>query len=193
MYALAYLVFFGGCCALAWLIAKTITQRAKTPWLRWLAAALLIPVVTAIPLVDEIVGYFQFESLCKSAKEVQLFAAISVEDLYTPQGVWKPALLGPEGFSAQEIVNSYLRRERTTTNVAAAIPIRGHTTSIYSQKDGRLLAKWDMYGNDGGWLSRVLAGGNGFIVRQQCMPDLVAASRLEQALLRSPMPRAEKK
>lgn len=194
MYALGFLLYVLVCGTIAWLIAKLLTRHAKAPWARWAATAALAPVVFLLPLADEIVGYFQFERLCESAKEVKIYGTIRVGDeLYTPDGQWRLGLQGggveqrqTEGARLRKVVDSYLRWDPGPSmprEIQAAIPIRRYETRIYDAKNGRLLAEWLHYGASGGWLGRnFVPGGGNLVVRSQCMPEIVLRSEIDQAI-----------
>lgn len=188
-----YVVLCGG---VAWALAFALTHRARASWPRWFAAGILVPIVFVLPLADEIVGYFQFERLCKEAKDVKIHGTIPVgEELYTPEGKWRIGL--QEGDHDQRLkdwdkatksTRKYIRWKEGSPVpqfVSAAIPISVYDGAIYDARTGQLLAEWRQYGAHGGWFSRnVVAGEHPLIVRPQCMPDLVERSKLEQALLR---------
>jgi len=196
MYALGILLYVLICGTVAWLVAKVLTRRAAKPWVRWAVSAVLAPIVFFLPLADEIVGHFQFERLCKRAKEVTIYGTIQVGDeLYTPDGQWRLGLRGGgfeerqiEGARLRKIVDSYLRWDlgpSMSREIQAAIPIRRYETKIYDAKNGRLLAEWLHYGASGGWLGRnFVPGGGNLIVRSQCMPEIVLRSEIDQAILR---------
>lgn len=195
MYLLGLILYAVLCAGIAWLLAKLLTRRAKAPWSQWLAAAILAPVVFFLPLADEIVGNYQFERLCEEAKEVKIYGTIPVgEELYTPEGKWRIGLNEGEWDQrmkdwnrAQKILNSYLRWDdrRPAREVSAAIPVQEYEQRIYDARTGRLLAEWHQYGTRGGWLSQSLASsGDKIIVRQQCMPEVVLQSKINQVILK---------
>lgn len=184
MYLLGYVLYFLFCVVTGWLLARALTPAGKAQ-LQWLVATVLAVAFLVIPLADEIVGYYQFEEICAKANTVHVYKTLPVgEALYTSDGRWKPAMLGEEGLRARRTLGTYLRQEHTRENVNGVIEIWAEQTRVYSATDGQVLAGWVTYGTSGGWLSRTLgAGGQRLIVRQQCVPDLVARSKVEQTIL----------
>jgi hypothetical protein len=127
-----------------------------------------------LPLVDELIGKFQFDRLCDEAKNPKIFASIPVgEELYFPDGRWRisssPPLEMDENNRVQAVYKSLVRYESNDWQVTgAAIRIRGSDTRLFNRKTGQLLASYRMYYTRGGWLSRW-----GFekpsLVRDQCL------------------------
>ena len=201
MYLVGFIVYVLICGALAWAIAVMITRRAKRRSTRWIAAALLLPIVLALPLADEIIGRYQFDRLCEKAKDVKIYGTIPVgEDLYTPDGKWRiglqegsPSSRAKEWKRAQEVLAKYIRLDLGSAmphEVGAAIPIRRYDTKILNIKTGELLAEWQQFGTSGGWISRRFE--TPLIVSSQCMPDLVYMGQINQSILKFKRPEVAK-
>ena len=176
MYALGILLYVLACGTVAWLLAKLLTRRVTRPWARWAVTAALAPVVFLLPLADEIVGYFQFERLCESAKEVKVYGTIPVgADLYTPDGKWRLALQDEDGFRLRNTLQTYIRhRDMPPRDVGAAMPIQLFERQLYDARSGKLVAEWQHLTTRGGWLSQTLGSpGDKILVPQQCMPKIV--------------------
>ena len=185
MYALGILLYVIACGTVAWLLAKLLTRRAARPWARWAVTAALAPVVFLLPLADEIIGHFQFERLCESAKDVKIHGTIPVgEELYTPDGNWRMTSAGQDAFHLRKIIDGFLRRESLRLpDIHSPIDIWGSEKRIYSIRNGELLAEWRQYSTSGGWFGRnVLAGETPLIVRAQCLPGNYW--KIEQSILR---------
>lgn len=144
-------------------MTKAVTRRMRSrPW-RWITAPVLLATLLVLPVVDEIVGRFQFERLCR-------VNGIDSADLSNAEGKKVNVEYG----------------ERSPVG-GTALPVQGGEV-LYRQVDtGVLLFQhWNYYSN-GGWLMRytpigmgsshpMLFSGNGcgFALRDR----LLAASRI---------------
>ncbi|RZU02312.1 hypothetical protein [Rivibacter subsaxonicus] len=65
MSGLFLLVVLIGWAVVAFLLARWATQLFKSPGVRVLVGVVAFPVLLLLPLVDEIIGMWQFDALCK--------------------------------------------------------------------------------------------------------------------------------
>ena len=157
-----------------WLAAR-VTRVVRQGASKALIFLVLAPVLSALPLADEIIGKFQFDRLCEEAKDVKIFATKPVgEELYYPDGRWRlgsvPRLPFEEFNRTRAIYESIVRSELKQTQVLGyAIPISVVETRIFDREAGQLLATYRIYGTRGGWLSR--GSEKPIIVRDQCLPE----------------------
>lgn len=190
MYLIGLVVYALLCTALAWLLAKLFTSRARTPWVRRAVTALLAPVVFFLPLADEIVGKYQFDQLCEEAKEAKIYGTILVgEELYTPDGKWRIGLAEgdfdqrrKDWDRANKALNTYIRSDPSSNEpqeVPAAISIHRFARKLYDAKTGQILAEWTVYSTRGGRISRVFEAP--IFVQVSCGPDV---REIQQTILR---------
>lgn len=163
---------------LAWIVfsiwlAARVARMVRRGALKALIFLVLAPVLSALPLADEIIGKFQFDRLCREAEEVTILATLPVgQELYFPDGKWRlsssPRLASKEYNEVKKILESVIRSQTSgPVTISAWIPINEYEERIYD-RDGRLLATYRHYGTRGGWLSR--RGEKPAIVRDQCFP-----------------------
>ena len=190
MYLIAIVIYGVVCSALAWLLAKFLAYPAKASWPRWVIAAVLAVVLFFLPVSDEIVGNYQFERLCETAKEAKIYGTIPVgEDLYTSDGRWRIGLQEGNPDSrfqdwrrAQKALEAYVRLDLGASppqEVGAAISIHRYDKKLLDAKSGKVLAEWQAYGTLGGALSRNFQGP--IIVRRSCGPDV---QQIEKSVLK---------
>ena len=170
MYAIGLIVW----CVIAIVLARALSRLIKSGWMRNIAFLVLVPVVFLLPLVDELIGKFQFDRLCDEAKDIKIFATIPVgEEFYFPDGRWRLSSSPPLEFIERNRVEAFyetlVRYESIELPVSVTtMPINGRETRVFNRKTGRLLASYRIYGTRGGLVSR------GFekpaIVRDQCLP-----------------------
>jgi hypothetical protein len=193
MYLPVALLYAAICGVVAWFAAR---RASKKSGLRWAIGAGLFPVLLAAPLVDEIVGTFQFERLCKEAADVSVYGTVTAgEDLYTPEGKWRIGLRGADAEQqrARQSLERYLRWElgpTTVVNRSSAIPIQRFDATIRDARTGRVLAGWRQYGTRGGWISQMFE--TPLLVQRQCMPEIVAQSRVQELVVKYEGPKGAK-
>lgn len=165
---------------LAWVvfsiwIAARVTRVVRRGALKALVFLVIAPVLSMLPLADEIIGKFQFDRLCEEAKDVKIVATIPVgEELYFPDGRWRlsssPPLPLNESNHRQSIYESLVRHERIELEIIGiAMPISGRETRIFDRKTGQLLASYRIYSARGGWISRSFEKPT--VVKDQCLPE----------------------
>jgi hypothetical protein len=135
---------------------------------------LIVGVLCALALGDEIVGKFQFDRLCAKAAGITYAGSIPVGyELYSREGRWLLTL--PKGTpelrrKASAAYNSLVRWDLTQTpRTSEWIPIQQTDTRIHDKRNGVLLASFSAYGTNGGWVSRQLD--KPLLVRQECLPN----------------------
>jgi hypothetical protein len=161
-----------------WLAAR-VTRVVRQGASKVLIFLVLAPILSALPLADEIIGKFQFDRLCEEAKDVKIFATKPVgEELYYPDGRWRlsssPPLPLNESNYRQSIYESLVRYERSELDIIGiAMPISGRETRIFDRKTGQLLASYRIHSTRGGWISRSFE--KPIVVKDQCLPESFGA------------------
>ena len=174
-------------------LARLATVRIRSKVVRASLFVTLAVLFVVAPLVDEVVGKYQFERYCENAREVKIYGAIPVgQELYTTDGKWRLRVRPTpreDLVHLNKIAESMILWDRgplTPTKVPGAIPIHERQEKLYDARTGRLLAEYKIYSNNGGWLKRTVGTGaaiGGFIVPQQCFPSVVHENRLIETLL----------
>lgn len=183
MYLLVFIVW----CLITVVIARVLSRRFKTGWTRVVTFSLFVPIILVLPVLDELIGKFQFDQLCEEAKEIKIFATKPVgEELYFPDGRWRLTSSPLPDFREinrmQAVYESMVRYEQSDLQVLGTmITIRGHETRIFDRKSGQLLASYKIYATHGGWLGR-WGSETPLIVRAQCLPQ--SFSSVGQRILR---------
>lgn len=171
---LALLVLLAWVVFSIWLAAR-VTRVVRRGALKALIFLVLAPVLSALPLADEIIGKFQFDRLCGEAEQVKICRTIPVgEELYFSDGRWRlsssPPLTLNESNQRQSIYESLVRHERIELEIIGiAMPISGRETRIFDRKTGQLLASYRIYSTRGGWISRSFE--KPIVVKDQCLPE----------------------
>ncbi len=186
MYLIGILLWGTAAALIAWLIAVRFARRTTNRW--WIKglALLMFPIVFIAPLVDEIIGKYQFELLCEGATEVKIYATHPVgNELYTADGMWRGSDTGDDVFQLEATKKRILHWDHKLSaagSIASIIPIGNtHTRVLDKTNNNLLLAEWDSYATPGGWLGRYLGGG--IVVQHDCSPMLVKRSHLEMSVL----------
>lgn len=167
-------------------IALRTARVAHSLPLRLLVIALLAPSIAVLPIVDEIVGKFQFDRLCSRAMGVTIYGTIPVgEELYGAGGKWRLSpsnSLSEEYKKAKNEYDSLIRWNVVqTARTTEFIPISQTETKIYARKTGVLLAEVHSFGTSGGWISRKLE--KPLLVRDHCVPESLHSLQPDQRIL----------
>lgn len=135
---------------------------------------LIVGVLCALGLIDEIVGRFQFERLCEKAIGIA-YSGTTIPvgyDLYSREGRWlltlpkvNPELRRKASATYQSLVKWELVQ---TSRTSEWIPISQTDTRIFDQRNGVLLASFTAYGTNGGWVSRQFE--KPLLMRHECLP-----------------------
>lgn len=154
-------------------IATLIARRIPKKGIRGLVLMLFIPLLFALPVIDEIIGKYQFDEVCKEAKEIKIHATIPMgSELYFPDGKWRRSERDISLQEAQRIdglTETLARWEHgKATAIPGIIPMSSYETKIFDRRDGRPLASYKYFSTRGGWISQQLE--KPLVVRDQCFP-----------------------
>lgn len=114
-------------------ITRAALRRVPSPPWRWLVAPTLFTALLILPVVDEIVGGFQFRALCEKGAVLQL-------------GVKKPA----------GRITRYVGDPIDADVSGTAIPILRSHIEYHDVATGELVASHDRYVAKGGFFVRLL-------------------------------------
>jgi len=134
---------------------------------------LVVAVLCALAMFDEIVGKFQFDRLCANAAAITYSNSVPVGyDLYSRDGRWLLTLpkTPPELRKKATAAYQALARWDLTQipRTSEWIPIAQTDTRIHDKRNGVLLASFTAYGTRGGFVSRHLE--KPLLVRGECLP-----------------------
>jgi hypothetical protein len=134
---------------------------------------LVVALLCALAMADEIVGKFQFDRLCAKAAAITYAGSVPVGyDFYSRDGRWLLTLpkAAPELRRKASAAYQALARWDITQSSRTSewIPIAQTDTRIVDKRNGVLLASFTAYGTRGGFVSRHLE--KPLLVRGECLP-----------------------
>jgi hypothetical protein len=183
MYGIGLIIW----CVIAIALAGALSRLIKSGWTRRITFLVLVPVVFLLPLIDELLGKFQYDKLCKDAEQVKISGTIPVrEPFYTSEGRWRRSKTGPllandDTIQIEQAYEALVRYDNIgPTRVSITIPIDMYEVRIVNRRSSDALASFRIYATRGGWLSRQFETPT--IVRAQCLPSAFG-EKLDQEIL----------
>jgi hypothetical protein len=133
----------------------------------------VVAVLCTLAMADEIIGKFQFDSLCNKAAAIAYSASVPVGyDLYSRDGRWLLTLPKVHPDLRKKATAAYQTLSRwdisQSSRTSEWIPIAQTDTRIHDKRNGVLLASFTAYGTRGGFVSRHLE--KPLLVRAECLP-----------------------
>lgn len=134
---------------------------------------LIVGVLCALALTDEIIGKFQFDRLCDKAKAITYAGAVPVGyDFYSREGRWLLTLPKAPPEQKKKAAAAYQKLVKwelvQISRTSEWIPIGQTDTRIFDRRNGVLLASFSAYGTRGGWVSRQFE--RPLLVKEECLP-----------------------
>lgn len=106
------LIFFLLIAFLVWFV-PTVTQNIRRPVLRGIARILLTAILIPVPVLDEVVGYYQFSSMCEENAYIHVDRFARGKTVYSAggqhtkaRGTWLPIRL--DQWNYVDVVNNKL-------------------------------------------------------------------------------------
>jgi hypothetical protein len=120
-----------------------------------------------LPLIDEIIGKFQFDKLCREEAGVKIYGKLELgPEFFNADGT-------PNFFPSSGEIDDRMKRiieftELPIENITDTIEIHRYVRPIKERKNGAVLATLTSFSTSGGWLSY---DHRPWLIRPQCYPE----------------------
>lgn len=146
MIGLAVLLVMAVWAVTVFVLLFVFTMKLKNKLRRWLLIYLLSPIIFLLPVGDEVIGAFQFKSLCSE----KLFFSVG------------------EDARGQTVTTMGIRKSPVSNML---LPVYEENWAYKSVKSDDVVLSWNVFHSEGGWLLQWLAGPKGgpFIFDGVCL------------------------